>query len=253
MNILKKLLLILFICFFNIIFAQQNKKTIKISYNAYPTSSRDMPPPTSRYFNDMPSIIALGQSYKYKYSLFVDGENSQSIYKFDKLIRENIPAGKEKDLYTVNDFSDFVIKEKSGNFYKQEKIFQREFYSNGNNKEIEWTITNETKTISGLKCTKAVSKKEDFFLTVWFTEDISITTGPSYFLNLPGLVVWAEDFFWTIELEKIEETTEVNFDLEFEKVKKTFDNSKKDKVISEGLLLVKKAELIDSMLKQMQE
>jgi GLPGLI family protein len=253
MNTIKKTIFVLSLCFFSGIFAQQNKKTIKISYNAYPTSTRDMPPPTSRYFNDMPAIMALGQSYKYKYSLLVDAETGQSIYKFDNLIRENVPAGQEKTEYTVNDKTDFVIKEKGGVFYKQEMIFQREFYSQGDNKEIEWTITNETKTISGLKCTKAISKKEEFMLTVWFTEDISVASGPSYFLNLPGLVVWAEDFFWTIELEKVEEDGQLNFNAEMDKMKKTFNDKKKDKSISEALLLVKKAELVDSMIQQMKE
>lgn len=251
MNTIRKTLSIFLLTVFSFSHAQESQKIVNISYNAYPTSSRDMPPPTSRYYKDMPEITALGQSYKYKYSLQCNVETGESIYKLDTLVRENIPVGKEKVMYTVNDVIDFVIKEKEGNFLKQEKIFQREFYSEGNLETIEWQITNETKLISGLKCTKAVSKKEEFMLTVWFTEDIPVFSGPSYFLNLPGLVVWAEDFFWTIELEKVENNSVKPFASEMIALKKTFTANKKDKSISESLLLVKKAELVESMINQM--
>jgi GLPGLI family protein len=253
MNLIKKIIFVASLTVFSGLFAQSNNKLIKINYNAYPTSSRDMPPPTSRYFKDAPEMTALGQSYKYQYSLLVNPQTGQSIYKFDALVRENIPAGKEKTIYTVNNNTNFVIKEKADVFFKQEKIFQREFYSQGDNKEIEWTITSETKTIAGLKCTKAISKKEEFMLTVWFTEDVPIASGPSYFLNLPGLVVWAEDFFWTIELEKLSEVAQPDFATQMDSYKKTFDKNKKNKSISESLLLVKKAELVESMLNQMKE
>jgi GLPGLI family protein len=253
MNKFKTIIFFFSLFVFSGMFAQQSKKIIKIYYNAYPSSSRDVPPPSSRYFKDAPEISALAQSYKYKYSLLVNPETGQSIYKFNTLVRENIPVGKERVEFTINDKTDFVIKEKGGAFFKQEMTFQREFYSQGDNKSIEWTITNETKTISGLKCTKAISKKEEFMLTVWFTEDIPVTSGPSYFLNLPGLVVWAEDFFWTIELEKIEELDKSDFTTEIATFKKTFNDNKKNKEIAEPLLLIKKAELVESIINQMKE
>ena len=253
MNLVKKILFICSLFIFGGIFAQENKKTIKVSYNAYPTSTRDMPSPTSRFFKDKPGNIALAQSYRFKYSLFINAENNKSLYKFDELIRENIPVGKESWTHMVNNKTDFVYQLNTNEFCKRETTFQREFYSTGDNKEIEWDITNETKTIAGLSCTKAVSKNEEFLLTVWFTEDFPASSGPSYFLNLPGLVLWAEDFFWTIELEKIEYLEKYDLDSEIKKYKDIFEKNKKNKTITESLLLVKKSELTKDLIRRMQE
>jgi|GEM_PF-4972816 len=61
-----------------------------------------------------------------------------------------------------------------------------------------WEITNETKTILGYKCNKAIyipklkslSNKKMFFPNfAWFTTDLSYQGGPTVFGNIPGLIL----------------------------------------------------------------
>jgi len=63
--------------------------------------------------------------------------------------------------------------------------------------EIKWQLTNETKTISGYNCNKAVStidvegrngfKKKN--ITTWYTADIPLNFGPKNYNGLPGLII----------------------------------------------------------------
>lgn len=64
--------------------------------------------------------------------------------------------------------------------------------------KINWTLINETKTISTYKCRKAVGKYRNKNITAWYTDEIPISEGPYAFKGLPGLVVEAyddKDFF----------------------------------------------------------
>lgn len=54
----------------------------------------------------------------------------------------------------------------------------------------EWTPMDEFKTINGYKCQKATAKnKRGENITVWFTEDIPISSGPYFLTGLPGLIL----------------------------------------------------------------
>jgi len=66
-------------------------------------------------------------------------------------------------------------------------------YEYESDQKINWTLINETKTISTYKCRKAVGKYRNKNITVWYTEEIPISEGPYTFKGLPGLVVEAYD------------------------------------------------------------
>lgn len=59
--------------------------------------------------------------------------------------------------------------------------------------KINWTLVNETRTISTYKCRKAIGKYRNRNITAWYTEEIPISEGPYTFKGLPGLVVEAYD------------------------------------------------------------
>lgn len=70
-------------------------------------------------------------------------------------------------------------------------------YSDWNN-DLEWTITDEQKTILGFTVTKAFtnsiesSPKGPFYYgkaIAWFTNDIPIAAGPARYNGLPGLIL----------------------------------------------------------------
>jgi GLPGLI family protein len=247
---MKKIILLALLAFStNSVFCQTSN-IVKIKYTAYPASSYDTPSPSSQYYEGYSQMVAFAKSYQYKYSLLVNPDKMESLYKLDTITRENIPVGKEKAMFMINNNLDFVIKKASDSIFKVEKIFQKDFYSSGTGKEIEWTITNETKIINGFNCRKAVSTKKEYMVNVWFTEDVPLTAGPSIYFSLPGLVIMSEDFFWTTELESISYNNDSNLESEINKFTSKFNNNKKNKTIEEALLLEKKAELTIDMLRQ---
>ena len=184
-----------------ILTAQSNKRYLKITYIAIPCSSYHRSPKVTDYeYNRAADLTA---AYRYYYTLYVDLKTKQSIYRVDSLSMGKKPAGQEHVTYMVNDSLSYVVKSSPQMFFKYEELFHHPFYCEGNVKEIEWNITDKVKTIYGLHCKKAVAKNKDFLMNVWFTTNIAVSTGPVIFLNLPGLVVRSEDFFWTTEIDNI--------------------------------------------------
>ena len=67
---------------------------------------------------------------------------------------------------------------------------------------LEWTITEETKKISGYNVQKATTRSHDLTgrpsewdygdAIAWFTTDIPISSGPARYYGLPGLIIYLE-------------------------------------------------------------
>jgi hypothetical protein len=55
----------------------------------------------------------------------------------------------------------------------------------------QWNILNETRTINGLLCQKAIIAGRNSTFEIWFAPDISVAMGPVTLMELPGLVVEA--------------------------------------------------------------
>ena len=59
--------------------------------------------------------------------------------------------------------------------------------------KVDWTLTDDTLTISGLHCHRATGKLYGKQWTVWYSEEIPSSAGPWKLRGLPGLIVKAED------------------------------------------------------------
>lgn len=224
----------------------QQKDYIRVSYIATPDSQYQQHADSEQ---QDPQAPALRNAYNYHASLIVDLKTQQSIYKVDSLVMGKKPEGKERVRLMVNDSIAYVIKESPMNVIKYEKMFESDFYSKGIQEDLKWDITDKTRTMFGLNCRQAVPVEKDFLMNVWFTNDIPLMSGPMYFNNLPGLVVRAEDFFWTVELEDITYLSAEEFDFEGEMnaYLKEFNANKGTNLLSEKQLLFEKAALIHSM------
>ena len=59
--------------------------------------------------------------------------------------------------------------------------------------KVDWTLTEDTLTMSGLLCHRATGKLYGKQWTVWYTEEMPSSAGPWKLRGLPGLIIKAED------------------------------------------------------------
>ena len=69
---------------------------------------------------------------------------------------------------------------------------------------IKWEIEEETKQIDSYVAKKAEAMVDGFHVVVWFTDEIPVSEGPSYYWGLPGLVLQAQFGKRLITATKIE-------------------------------------------------
>ncbi len=68
--------------------------------------------------------------------------------------------------------------------------------------KYEWNISNETDTINGRLCTKAVLKS-DSAIVAWFTPEVPFPYSPLGYYGLPGLTVRLKTRVYTLNLQSM--------------------------------------------------
>jgi GLPGLI family protein len=224
--------------------AQGSKDAIaKITYRSVPVSQYCISKSDTKSTATTASTFELLNGYKTYYTLWVNLKNRASIYEFDSLAPTRV-KGREGHNVSVADEVRFCIKPVGNTTYKSESIMGQPFKTQGTVGDIEWEISNEKKKILGFECTKAVSKNKDLMMTVWFTNAIPVSAGPAIYFGLPGLVVWAEDFFRTTQVEKVEYLQDVeSFEAKMKKMEKDYITFAKKNFTKEPILILRKAEL----------
>jgi GLPGLI family protein len=112
--------------------------------------------------------------------------DTKSVYK---LAKENADVKylwgrkpSETDV-TVKDFSIAQIS-------LQRDVFEQTYLIKDSLRSYEWRITNETRTIAGFECRKAVTKICDsVYIVAFFTNEITVSSGPESFHGLPGMIL----------------------------------------------------------------
>jgi len=74
-----------------------------------------------------------------------------------------------------------------------EPIYPYRYLSKEPLAKVNWTLTEDTLSISGLFCHRATGKLYGKQWTAWYTEEIPSSAGPWKLRGLPGLIVKAED------------------------------------------------------------
>ena len=72
----------------------------------------------------------------------------------------------------------------------QKNIFENTFLIQDSIRKIDWRITNDTRTIAGVECRKAIGKIMDsVYVIAFYTDIITSSCGPESFTGLPGLIL----------------------------------------------------------------
>jgi GLPGLI family protein len=72
----------------------------------------------------------------------------------------------------------------------QKNVFESIFLIQDSLRKIEWRITNDSRTIAGIECRKAIGKIMDsVYVIAFYTDIIQCSSGPESFTGLPGMIL----------------------------------------------------------------
>lgn len=213
----------------NFALGQAGNEITKVSYESTHLSpsmlsilKKQVPNP-----EQMQSIVDALQRHKGYYSLYIDSKTRESLFVLDSLHSEPgiSSTGQIEFVYTGSD-GEMIGKES----FMKSTIILKDKLTN-----VEWDISDETKTVNERDCQNATAKNSAD-MSVWFSSEIPANRGPGYFQGLFGLVFEANDFFSTTYVTEIKNVDKSQFISElFEKYKQIPDG--KTYSIKELLLL----------------
>jgi len=132
-----------------------------------------------------------------------------------------------------------------------DKVSKDNLVSKDKLNKIEWELTDDSKYIHGMECTKAITSYGDRRFVAWYTEDIPIQDGPYVFNGLPGLIMEIADdqdhyVFKMVgieyqEMDMMENIPENNIVVsrkQFFKTKKDFESNIVQRMAERGITLV---------------
>ncbi|WP_164464034.1 GLPGLI family protein [Chryseobacterium sp. G0186] len=112
---------------------------------------------------------------------------SEKLYKSDSIRKK----GTSEQYYSL-DFNHAITRNKTL-LKKYYRILTDVYEITEETPNLEWKINSNKKKIGDYECQSAILKYKNRQWTTWFTQDIPIPEGPSFFKGLPGLVVWVYD------------------------------------------------------------
>ncbi len=228
----------------------QSPKILKINYLNSPVSQYRMTENDLKSSPTKASRNEFRQSIKDYYSLYINLENRSSVFVLDST-RQIKPIGWDNIRAALLDTIISTVKTPDNKTYKHEWVMEQTIFSEGEVRDIQWDLTNETKKINGLNCFKAEAKNFPM-LTVWYTKELPVSNGPSIYQGLPGLVMLSESYTSTTEAYKIEYTDDIEgFEKLYQEKVNLFLEEKKQKTRydREPLVMLKKGDLFLSSYK----
>ena len=90
--------------------------------------------------------------------------------------------------------------------YNRELLREYEGYYDEPYPDQQWTLTQDTATVSGYHCQKATCRFHGRDFEAWFTPEVPVKFGPWKFGGLPGLIVkvYDTDHLYTFECTSVE-------------------------------------------------
>jgi len=225
--------------------AQSSSKIIRVAYTSSPVSQHKLLEADMRSTPTVASKYEALTSITDYHSLYINLDDRSSLYTLDSTVHTR-PIGWERRTPSILDTVYFTLKSADNRTYKHEWIMSRTFFSEGRVGDIKWKLLDEKRTINGLSCGKAVATNYPM-LTAWYTTDVPVSNGPSIYQGLPGLAVWVEDYYRTIEIRDISYGNDVDaFNEKYTEKMAVFKQRQKEKGVEdskEPLVLVQKGDL----------
>ena len=173
-----------------------NAQTIKVSYTEKVDLTEKLKSIDNPTIKQM-IIEKTGKSKHYE----LTSNNGNSIYQKQNVEEKEIDNG-----VTVIGAGgeDIIYKNHTDKTYvKQTEFMSRTFLIEDKLKKNDWEIKDETVNIGDYLCKKAILKKGDTNIVVWFTSEIPSNEGPREYYGLPGLVLKVETGTLIIEATNI--------------------------------------------------
>jgi len=131
-------------------------------------------------------------------------DKTTSLYKEEEKLAAPNPAQGGIIIESMGG-SNILFKDvKNKTYISTKEIYGKKFLINDSLKAIDWKIEKETKMIGKYLCIKATyvkliddyddemkrkEKQKELLITAWYTPEIPISNGPSYYAGLPGLIL----------------------------------------------------------------
>ncbi len=75
-------------------------------------------------------------------------------------------------------------------FSGRKKVYEETYIIQDSIRHLDWKITDETRTIVGFECKKAVARICDsVYVVAFYTDEITVSGGPESFCGLPGMIL----------------------------------------------------------------
>lgn len=141
---------------------------------------------------------------KTSYRILISGDKFSKYMDYNSYRKDSTFNTMDKSKITNNEFDkidnkyypsepDFVLRNKEdGGLTVYDRIFIDNYKYTEPQPEFSWQLFDDTKTVCGNVCHKAVCDFRGRNWTVWYS-DIPVSEGPWKFCGLPGLILEAED------------------------------------------------------------
>ncbi|NCU02861.1 MAG: GLPGLI family protein [Chitinophagaceae bacterium] len=116
----------------------------------------------------------------------MDFNEEKTVYK---MLKED-PSGKYVWGRKPSD-NDITVKDiRNNQISLQRDIFEQTYLVKDSLMNYKWRITNETRTIAGFECRKAVTIICDsVYIVAFYSDEITVSSGPESFGGLPGMIL----------------------------------------------------------------
>lgn len=190
---MNRILTTIAMCLVAIAVVAQEKDDIEVSYQASRVSFRD----GSNISPNQYILLANAKESKFYSPIteYIDSLQStpEGDAKYKEMTRGAYLSGKINEI-PRRDGSYYIFKTMAEGKMKYYDVNGVEkYWYEEKIPQIDWELTDSTKTILGYDCQMAMGNLHGRNWSVWFTPDIPIMNGPWKFGGLPGLILEATD------------------------------------------------------------